>query len=996
MSFRRFAKIIILCALIMFFTPFMMVSCSSDAEAFGVSIKDESSVSLSGVDLIIGKFEDKISDDDLMEEYDIDTADNAKPNIWLICASICGVASLIILFTEKTAGISALLSLASAILLIIFRASFASYYKLTDFDLWIEIETRWGYVLCLIFTIVSAVCCYISRIEEESEEPAESIIKNNINVPVSKPISNEQIEHNIPRKTESLFEPKTKIKIESKYSGSLSLNELLKRAKIFLEDRDWKKACEYSQYALDVDAGCAEAYLAKFMAEYNISEEEQIPLDCAEMAARLGSLFTIEDYKRARSFGDEALKEKLNLYDRQAIYNYAIRFFDNCREPDECDRAKVFFTRIPDYESFKDVSELLEKCDVKKKDLTYDKAVLLMKNAHYDEAKRIFKSLSEHKDSRLKIDECLELEKKDIYDNAAELLHNAKNSDDITEAKKKFLSISGYGNADEMAKRCGERRKEFVYDMACGIMNDVSCKININDIDVNDCLSVHPGEIKMKIERILFLSKTDALYAAKDLFISISEYKDSEDKAAECDKKIETLRNKYNIFIKEVKTNVIVVLSCILLLCIIIPVTRIICDKRAERDAAAVFYESESYEITEDTYTSAQTTALVLSETVPVTSSTEYEEISETDEQIGELILYDDEYKSDTKDYIGTYDGWAYFSDVTDVVIRTDLYLYGTVYFCNVAISRINIETGVFENLIKTCCSSATYDDFFRYYNYDFAIGDSGKLVFKYDDPNTFEIISSDEYGGKETYECNSYILCYDVNTGEISQISDSEAENLKHSDNHINDDIEEYLPYDSVYWGENSYGTVYEKDMTICITDDYMNADFFNDRIFDLNIVREHEKEIYETYGFQENFDDIGVGFYYDISVCGKWIVINTSVTSIDISFENQYYLNSETEICSNIPITSVTGQYKEASNYISKSSATKGFEFSIGYVSIDSGFLNVRNEPSVNSDIVGTLDNNTKVEIYDYKDGWYLIYYYDYETNLHGYVKSDYITIR
>lgn len=139
-------------------------------------------------------------------------------------------------------------------------------------------------------------------------------------------------------------------------------------------------------------------------------------------------------------------------------------------------------------------------------------------------------------------------------------------------------------------------------------------------------------------------------------------------------------------------------------------------------------------------------------------------------------------------------------------------------------------------------------------------------------------------------------------------------------------------------------------------------------------------------------------LGFFYtntNLAVSEKWIVINTSVNSIDISYENQYYLNSETGICYNVPITAGTGQYKDASSYISNRNVKDSFEFSIGYVTIDYGVLNVRNGPSADSDIVGTLEDNAKVEIYDYENGWYLIYYYDYDTNLYGYVSSDYITI-
>ena len=226
------------------------------------------------------------------------------------------------------------------------------------------------------------------------------------------------------------------------------------------------------------------------------------------------------------------------------------------------------------------------------------------------------------------------------------------------------------------------------------------------------------------------------------MFMSIPEYNDSKSKAEECDKKIEALRNEYDRFIKTVKTSVIVFVSFILLLCIIIPVVRNISDSKTSHDTVTSSYETE---------TSAGQSASVLSDTqqqseaVFENTSAEYDESSEAAESIGELVLRDNTYNSDTIDYIGTYDGWTYFSDVTDVVIKTQLYLYGTVYFCDVAINRVNIETGKCENLVKTCCSSATYDDITRYFSYDFAVSSDGKIVFTYDDPNTFEITSSAE-----------------------------------------------------------------------------------------------------------------------------------------------------------------------------------------------------------------------------------------------------------
>lgn len=993
MFFKRFAKIIIFGALIMFFTPFVMVSCSNDAEIYGVSVKDESSVKFSGIDLIVGNFENNATDDKLVERSDIDT-NKSKINIWLMGACICCIIAFIILFTQKSDYISAVLSAAAVFLLIIFKTSFISYYELEDYIDFFDIEIQLGFKLCLAFMVMSSVCCFLSQREEDKEELLKSKMTVNNEFFVPKDISQAQVHERqpAPSKARSPVEPKTQIKRTSRYNGTLSVEDLLNRALIFIEDRNWEKACEYCQNALDVDAGCADAYFALFMAEYNISSEDKIPFVCGELAVRLGSLFAIESYKKASRFGDESFKAKLESYNQQAIYNYSVDFLDNCTTPEECDRAKVFFKRIPDYLKFKDVKEKLENCDDKKNSLIYGKAVSLMRSFQFEEAIKCFENISSYMDSQQKIKECKDLINKVIYDRAVCLLNNAEDVNDIFEAKKQFLSIVEYKDAKEMAERCSELRIRTIYDTACDIMDGVSCGIYIEDVNLKECLFGKPGDIKDKIENDLFISKTDALYAAKEMFMSVSDYGDSKNKAEECDKKIAALRNEYDRFIKTLKTAVIAFVSFILLLCIIIPVVRNISDRKISHDTVTSSYETEI---------GASQSASVLSNTQPQsesvfeTASAERNESAEAYESIGELILYDNTYNSDTIDYIGTYDGWTYFSDVTNIISENRLNLYGTVYFCNVAIRRVNIETGECENLIKTCCSSSVYDTFTQYYNYDFTIGNDGKLVFGYDDPNTFKMASFDEYEGKVSYYCDSYIFAYDTATAEINQISVSEAENLRSSENISNDNIKKHLPPDSTYVGENDQGVIYEKDMFICLTNDYKNADFYNDRIFDLKFVREHEKEIYESYGFQDKFDDIGVGFYYNLAVSGKWIVINTSVNSIDISYENQYYLNSETGICSNVPLSDGTGQYKDASNYISNRNMKDSFEFSIGYVTIDSGVLNVRNEPSADSDIVGTLEYNTRVEIYDYKNGWYLIYYYDYDTNLYGYVSSDYITI-
>lgn len=932
----------------------------------------------------------------------------------------------------------------------------------------------------------------------QTEQP-KITVENNIvqssNVPE---IKENIIKHVINDPQKSSFEPKTKIERASRYEGTLSTEELLKRAEIFIEDKDWEKACEYCQNALDVDAGCAEAYLVKFLAEYNISSVDRISLDCAEMAAQLGSLFVVEDYKKASRFGDNILKEKLNSYNQQAIYNYAIEFSDKCRTFEDIEKAKIFFRRIPDYTTFKDVNERLAKCDKKGNLLVYNKASELLDRAKSsqdcDEASKLFESISDYNDSKQKAKECRDFKNKIIYDTAKKLLYNANQLSDFEEAQRNFLLIKNYKDSERMAEECIKSKNQFIYNGAYELINAVDTDVNFDMNIMKECLKNSfdgKSDFKKAIRDNLAYTKISMLEIAQKEFESIAEYNDSNNKATECREKIETLKENYKKCIAKIRKIIIiaaVVIVSIIIFCILIPVifSSLNNDENEEitaqetiiseyEDSATVISESNAETTTEKSIVNAEPNVSI-----------------EPDNLYDNFILYESTYNSNTVDYIGTYNGWTYFSDVIDVISENQLYLYGTVYFCNVAIKRINIETGECENLIETYCLSSVYDGLTQYYNYDFTIGDDGKLVFSYDDPNTLTIVSSDEYGGKESYYCDSYVLSYDVNTNEISQlcydISQSQYfyyngwllrhftnEGGKHllidtihnetyedssncwvkgydgkyllltygdsfyvintisseiseyhnmdldfiyihdrgdylylsdengivkyildikkqscSDSIPIDAVEAFLPTGSRVIGENNTGLIYQKGNYVCMTDDYHDADFSNDRIFNLKNIIDHEKEIYIKYGIEYEFENI---FYYDFSVCGKWIVINTSVHTIDVSYENYYYLNSETGVCSNLPMNNGTGQYKDASSYISNNSNTYDFEFSIGYVSIDSGVLNVRSEPSFDSDIIGTLENNSKIEIYDYQNGWYLIYYYDYDTNLYGYVKSDFV---
>lgn len=63
--------------------------------------------------------------------------------------------------------------------------------------------------------------------------------------------------------------------------------------------------------------------------------------------------------------------------------------------------------------------------------------------------------------------------------------------------------------------------------------------------------------------------------------------------------------------------------------------------------------------------------------------------------------------------------------------------------------------------------------------------------------------------------------------------------------------------------------------------------------------------------------------------------------------------------------------------------------FPYAIGTVSVTSGNLNIRSEPNINSQIIGSLQNGDRVEIIERENNWFKIR----NGNLTGYVNSRYI---
>ncbi len=129
----------------------------------------------------------------------------------------------------------------------------------------------------------------------------------------------------------------------------------LKRAFLFLEDKDWKNADAYCEKVLDMKPENSQAYIGKLMAEFHVSKFERLA-DCKE------ALFESNNYKNAYKFADNNTKSKLEDYNKSAIYNKAFEKFKQASTIEEYAAAVQIFSIIKEY---KDSIQKIDECNNK-------------------------------------------------------------------------------------------------------------------------------------------------------------------------------------------------------------------------------------------------------------------------------------------------------------------------------------------------------------------------------------------------------------------------------------------------------------------------------------------------------------------------------------------------------------------------------------------------------------------------------------------------------
>jgi len=214
-------------------------------------------------------------------------------------------------------------------------------------------------------------------------------------------------EQAVPRRVEETPEPTKTV--------GVNVDNLLRRAYIFLEDGDWDSANEYAEKVLDINAECAEAYIIKLCAELKLTSE-------GEIANRDYDFEAHPTFKRAMRYAKGEYRQKLEGY----------------------------------------IATIKNRAEEKRKSGIYSKATELLNGGSFDEAAALFGSISDYKDSAEQVKICAERKeiarKEEIYSIALERV-KPKTADDVAIKKsiEELYSIVDFKDAEEKIRELNLR-----------------------------------------------------------------------------------------------------------------------------------------------------------------------------------------------------------------------------------------------------------------------------------------------------------------------------------------------------------------------------------------------------------------------------------------------------------------------------------------------------------------------------------------------------------
>lgn len=185
-----------------------------------------------------------------------------------------------------------------------------------------------------------------------------------------------------------------------------AVSALLTRMQMSIEDGEFDQADRFAEQILNQDPTNAQAYLGKLMAEFKVSNKEDLDLYAIKIEESV-------NYKRLLRFADNKLKEEFLRYQKKGMkqkqleelekdYQEAQCVLEEAIYPTDYEKAARIFEKIIDY---KDSRVLKEEClsiAAEGKEAIYEQAIKWMKvgtEEGYNIAIKDFSVLGDYKDS---------------------------------------------------------------------------------------------------------------------------------------------------------------------------------------------------------------------------------------------------------------------------------------------------------------------------------------------------------------------------------------------------------------------------------------------------------------------------------------------------------------------------------------------------------------------------------------------------------------------
>ncbi len=272
-------------------------------------------------------------------------------------------------------------------------------------------------------------------------------------------------------------------------AASVATSPLLRRAFLFLENREWKNAESYCDRILDQEPENAQAYVCKLMAELQVSEREAIKKHAAALPKN-------NTYRLALRYADAALKEELESYAKPT---------EESVQQEKKRNKKLLPVAAAAIVVLAIVAALI--AGNAKKNRAYESAQALLSAGEYAQAAEAVSALDGYKDAedcRAEAETALtEQQNVEDYTVAQKLLKNGK----FDEAIAAFAALGDYSDSTAQVTAAKQQKQEAEQEAENRAAYEVA-------------------------ERLLTVGNYDA---AIEAFTALGDYADASDRTAEAE-----------------------------------------------------------------------------------------------------------------------------------------------------------------------------------------------------------------------------------------------------------------------------------------------------------------------------------------------------------------------------------------------------------------------------------------------------------------------------